>query len=178
MRAEALADRYGKAVFSLAKEKAAVAAVGAELSVLAAAFAGDDTLERFATSPTIRAEEKKSTLEAALAGLQLSQLVKDFVFVLASRDRLKILKEVSSRFQHHADRDQGIARGSVQTPFHIPDDQKTKLTKLLTDLCGQKVETEFSVNKQLIGGVRARVGSLTIEDSVASHLRVLRETII
>jgi len=170
-----LAYRYASALFDLGKEGKKTDQYLAELQALEKILESDKSVELFVTTPLVRSSDKEKALEAALKTSGVSSEVANFCFLLARKGRLPLLSEIILGYQSCADRINNVVRGVVRSPIELNANQKTELVNKISAITKKKVELQFTLDKTLIGGLRAQVGSWTFDDSLSEHLKRMKE---
>jgi F-type H+-transporting ATPase subunit delta len=64
----------------------------------------------------------------------------------------------------------------VETAVPLPPDLQADVQARLKELYGPAIQTEFSLNPALIGGMRVKVGSDVYDGSVQSQLATLEKS--
>lgn len=170
-----LAYRYAAALFDVASEAKKADEYLKYLESLQAVIEGNETINEFVASPLVRTEEKVKALQLALKNSGLPEDIISFVTLLGKKSRITILPEIISAYQARADELNGITRGAVRTSAKLSDKQKENIASLISAITKKKVLLQYSVDKSLIGGLTAQVGSLTFDDSLTAHLRRIKE---
>lgn len=177
MKNTVLAARYSKALFELAKETNEQDKIFSEIRALADVLDKNPELKSFLTSPLVKADKKESALQAALENSGLSEKTKNFLYLLASNNRLGIFSEIVSAFQLEADESHGVTRGQVNSATVLNSSEREAVEKTVSQITGKRVILSYHEDPSLIGGVVAKVGSFTFDDSLSSHLTRLKEEI-
>lgn len=177
MRYSEIAKRYASALFQMGEELKAHQTNFAQIKDLANIFEKDAGLKAFILSPLVPAVEKEKSVAKAIAGAGLTKEVESFILLLASRDRLGLLGEISAAYEARTDLQAGVTRGVVKSGAAISEAERTEMQNAIAQATGKKVELEFVEDKAIIGGVVAKVGSLTFDDSLSSHLRRIEENL-
>lgn len=173
---EAVARRYAKALFALAKERNRTEAVGRELGAAVQVFDGHRELRELLARPWTPAPRKRETAAAVAARLELSKLVRDFVALLATRGRVDHLREIGAAYAALVDADRGRVRARVRTVVPLTDAERTALrARIRQAVGGGEVVIEEIVDKSLLGGFIAEVGSLVLDGSLDGQLARVRE---
>lgn len=175
MRYSALASRYAAALFDIATEKKKQ---DVYLETLAAVHRAISTHELVAThlaSPLVRAHEKEALLKKTLTGQNLEADVVNFILLLAKKGRLHLLGDVVAAYQAKEDEKNNVTRGTVLSATELSADQIEGITKTIEKIVKRKVILKNDSDSGLIGGVVARVGSYTFDDTLVSHLQKLKE---
>jgi F-type H+-transporting ATPase subunit delta len=129
-------------------------------------------------SPAISNSKKRAVTSRLAAELQVSPLVRNFLFVVIDRRRADLLGEMAAAFEAAIDERQGVVRAQVQSAAPLNEKQRSVLQQELSRLANKKVRCEFSIDPALIGGVLARIGGTVYDGSVRSQLESLRERLV
>lgn len=172
---EATARRYAKALFELAAERRETDAVGLDLATLAAAF-GDPALRAHVGNPWVPRAVKSATAAEVASRLGVSKLVRDFVGLVATRGRLDHLEEMGTAFRQLDDAARGRVRATVRTAIALTEAERATLSsRLAARLGAREVVLEESVDRTLLGGFVAEVGSTIVDGSLDGQLARIRE---
>ena len=175
MRVTEVANRYAKALFEIASETKNTDTYNAELRAIEEVFNADESLQQFVLSPLVQSSEKENALEKAFEKANASQEIRNFFLLLAQKGRLPIMHDVVVAFRNHMDSAAGVTRGTVKTAHTLGGADQKEVTDLLGKLTNSEVVLDFGEDENLVGGLTAQVGSLTIDDSIQSHLNKMRD---
>ena len=123
---------------------------------------------------------EKSKIIADRIG-QLNPRVLNVIGVLAEKNKLGELEDVSIEYQRLLDTYHGIAgteTAEVTTAIPLDEEDKLKLGKRLGEMLGRPVTLSVVVNPELLGGVVIRVGDKLIDGSVRHRLQTLSKELI
>jgi F-type H+-transporting ATPase subunit delta len=175
----AVAKSYAKALFELARERGQVEAVGAELQRAAALVAEDGRLATVLGLPWITPASKRRLAEELGRGLELSQLGRDFLALVAAHGRADHLGAIAGTFRDMVDAEQGRVRARVRTAVALTDGDRAALSaRLSRAFGGQHVLIEDVVDPNLLGGFVAEIGSRIVDGSLDGQLARLRERLV
>jgi F-type H+-transporting ATPase subunit delta len=169
-----LADRYAAALFELADERRALDAVAEDLRQLRAMLAASSDLTRLVRSPILSREAQGKAIAALAEEAQLSQLVRDFLGVVARNRRLFAVPAMIGGFLRKLAERRGEVTAEVTAAQPLSEAQLEALTEQLRRSLGRRVAVEIRVDPALIGGLIVKVGSRMIDASLASKLRRLQ----
>jgi F-type H+-transporting ATPase subunit delta len=173
-----LGRRYAKAVIDLARESGALAPVGEDLSRAAATFAQDD-LRSLVLNPGIDATARRNIVGQVVERLGLSPIVGDLIRLLAARDRIDVLPDVTRAYERLVDRELGRARVTIKSASELGPEQLTALEGLAKKLTGASViVVSTKVDPELIGGVTLTVGGTVYDGSVKTQLERLADKMV
>lgn len=166
--------RYAKALFELADEAKALDATEKDVTTLGEAFGESADLRRLASSPLYGREVKAAALGALADTLGLSDLVKNFVAVVARNGRAADLPDAVRAFKQMAAERRGITAADVTSADKLTATQLKELQAALKSALGHDVEVRAEVNPELIGGLVVKVGSRMFDSSLRTKLEGMR----
>lgn len=179
MRTSQVARSYAKALFALAKERGQVDAVGRELGTVVELVAGEPELRAFFARPWVGAAVKRRTAEEVATRLEVSPLARDFLALVAARGRTDQLEAIAAAYRDLLDADQGRVRARVRTVVALTDAERATLMARLGRVLERKhVVLEEVVDRELLGGFVAEIGSLIVDGSLDGQLARLRERLV
>jgi len=169
-------ERYARALFELAEDAGALAAVEKDVDALLEALGESAELARALTSPIYGAESKSKALAALADKLKAKDLTKQFLGVVADNGRAGDLKPVLRAFKIIAARRRGSATADVVSADALTQAQLKELQTALKNALGRDVEIRTEVREDLIGGLIVQVGSRMFDSSLKTKLEGLRKT--
>jgi len=193
VKSHGAARSYAKALHDLARERGQAEAVGVELAQAVELVRGDAALAHFFARPGVSAAAKRGAADEIAQRLGVGTLVRDFLGLVAAHGRAEILPEIGDAYGALVDADLNRARARVRTTVPLTDAERTALaSRLGTALGGKlgsampqggpaargepvKVVLDEVVDKDLLGGFVAEIGSLIVDASLDGQLARLRE---
>lgn len=175
MRNMILATRYARALYNLAKDKNEQDAVFAQMRVINEAFTGDKEISQYLFSSVVRPMDKVATLEKMTASLPLSEAMKNFILLLAKKNRLGVFKEIVTAYEFINDEAHGVTRGTVRSATVLAPEERQRIETLVGRATKKQVILTYKEDPTLLGGLVAEVGSFTFDDSLTTHLKRINE---
>jgi F-type H+-transporting ATPase subunit delta len=175
--ASASAQRYAAAAFGVAAEAGELDQWQATLDELARILRMASARIVF-TSPAVSVPDKRAALDRILPGA--SPLLRNFLHILAERDRLDEVPGMAEALHELINRQRGIVTADVTTAVPLDADLQRLLAERLAaylQRSPQQVTIRTHVDPGIIGGVIARVGDQLIDDSVRGRLERLRQAL-
>ena len=173
----AIASEYAQALLDLAAEAAAAEAVEDDLTALVGAFGADERLAEFLASPAIAPSARQEVLDRALTG-RVSTLARDFVSVLQRNGRGGLLPDVAEAYHRLLIARSGGVEVTVFSAVELDEELRGQLAAVLRDFLGADPVMQLTVDPDVLGGLRLRVGDRVIDASVAGALQRLREDLL
>ncbi len=94
----AIANRYGVALFQLAKEKGTLTQIGDELNAVQKVFQDNKKLQGLLNHPKVDMEKKKEVIKESFS--PLSSTVRNTLLLLLERNRIDEVLPMVDKFQH------------------------------------------------------------------------------
>lgn len=181
MTSRAAATRYARALFDVARREGDIHQAGRDLEEFAGLAAGHQTLARVLSNPAIPAAQKRGVIDALVqAAGTASPMVARVLRLLADRDRLSLLPELTEAYRARVREHDKVIRVEVVTAVALPADRLSALRQRLAEASGRRTEdvhVESRVDPAIIGGAITRIGSTVYDGSVTRQLAKMRETL-
>lgn len=179
--ATALTNRFANALADavLAPGSGVAAAdVLAQLRAVESMIQSSPELRNVLLSPAVATSKKRAVLSRFGETMGISRIVRNFLFVIVDRRRSNLLEEIADGFETALDERMGVVRAEVKSAAPLSPQQIHAVEQELSRLAGKRVRSEFTVDRELIGGVVARIGSTVYDGSVRTRLENLREHLV
>jgi F-type H+-transporting ATPase subunit delta len=178
MTSSAVVNRYANALVDVVISS--TAGIDSKLAVqqlrtFAAAVQSSADLPVILASPAVSIVRKRLVIRRIADALGLERIIRNFLLVLADHRRAAALPEVIEAFDLLLDERLGLLRAEVVSASELDPDQKERLTQELARLASSQVRMRFAVDRDLIGGVTARLGSKVYDGSVRGQFATLRQ---
>ncbi|MGB6482123.1 MAG: ATP synthase F1 subunit delta [Candidatus Acidiferrales bacterium] len=170
----AIAQRYAAALADVAFEHKDAATIRKNLSDFVQAFAASADLRNLLANPVVSAAAKKSVAGEIAAKMDTHTEVRNFIFLLIDNGRTSIVDEIQQSFESEMNRRAGIVDALITSVHELSVPEKSQLTQALERVTGKKVQAQYQLNPQLIGGATVRIGSTIYDGSVREQLNRLR----
>jgi F-type H+-transporting ATPase subunit delta len=129
-------------------------------------------------NPAVPYDQKSSLLETLLARTKPVKTTANFLRILLKNSRLGDLDAVANRFAAVLEERAGMVSAEVTTAQSLSTAQQTVLQNKLQTITGKKVNLNFKIDPEIIGGVVTRIGSTVYDGSVKNQLEQFREQMI
>jgi F-type H+-transporting ATPase subunit delta len=93
---------------------------------------------------------------------------------LLEKGRLEQIEEVFAAYQAVLDEKAGVVRVDVASAHELAETDQKRIAAAMKKVTGKDVKLSYSVDDELIGGLRLQVGSTVYDGSVLSSLENLR----
>jgi F-type H+-transporting ATPase subunit delta len=132
-------------------------------------------LSRAFANPAIPPARKRAVVERLVAKDAVTPTVGRLLVLLADRDRLSLLDDLTEVFRARVMEHQQIVQAEVTTAIPLPPERISALRQGLARATGRDVQLEARVDPSIIGGAVTRIGSTVYDGSVTTQLERLRQ---
>ena len=178
MSIETIARRYGSALADVVLKHDETETVKAELSQWVRMINSNADLNDAFSNPSIKHAQKQRVLEGLIEKTRPSKTTANFLRVMLRNDRLTEISVINERFLSELEQRSGIVSAEVISARELPPDERKELRAKLEKLTGKRVNLNFNIDENIIGGVVTRLGSTVYDGSVKTRLDNLKEQLV
>jgi F-type H+-transporting ATPase subunit delta len=169
-----VAQRYAAALADVALDRKEPQPTREGLSSFLQGWQESADLRNVLLSPGVSYEAKHALLDKLGAAMQLAPTALNFIHVVLQHRRLEALPEIRDEFEDELRRRQGLALAEVASAAEMTEQEKSELLGALEKLTGKRIEANYRVDANLIGGAVVRIGSTIYDGSVRERLNRLQ----
>ncbi len=177
MNYSAIAVRYAKALFSLAKEKNALSKVRDDMAQIVSVCEQDETFNRFLENPVLPFAKKNEIFDAIFKK-QADKLTLDFIHLVTQNRREAFLKYMALDFLNLYKLEKGIKTVHFSSVTKINDTVRKEIRDLIKNSFNAETELIETTNENLVGGFLIRIDDLQYDASVARQLETIKREIV
>ena len=167
-----LARRYAKSLFDLAEEKKVSDAVFADMELVRNVSAANREFRKLMQNPVVPTDKKLAVLKLIFAG-KVNDITLSFFTILTKKRREEYMSEIAVSFISLYRAKKGIMTATLVTAVPADDVLKKRITEIVQQDSGKKVELEERIDASIIGGFILNVGDKQFDESVSRRLRSL-----
>jgi F-type H+-transporting ATPase subunit delta len=167
---------YGTALYEAAEEEGRIEAVRRDLGEFVQALESSAELRQFLSAEEISDLRKTEVLMELTEGGD--ELVRNLLRLMVDKNRESELSATYRAFIELVERAQGIVHVEVVTAVPLAQSLREALRTKMESALKKKVELTMTVDEEIIGGLRLRVGDRIVDASVRHHLERLREVLV
>jgi F-type H+-transporting ATPase subunit delta len=150
----------------------------AQLKAFEATLKASPALYNALITPAIPVGRKRAVIGRIGYIMELSQITRNFLYVLVDHRRIASLSEIIHSFELAVDQRLGFERAEITSARALNEDQQDELRIRLEQATGKRLRARYRVDGALIGGVVARVGSTVYNGSVRGRLETLENRML
>lgn len=129
----------------------------------------------FFMHPGFHTNEKIAVLEDLFAKHKFHEETKQFVLTLLSLNHLQFIADIAKYFSTALNEKNMEMKIQVSSAFPLSKDEEEKIKSTFEKSIGKKILLDVTIDRDLIGGVRAQVGGVIYDSSIQGHLTRLQK---
>ena len=176
----AITNRYAVALAEVVTKPASVISPAAALEQLAAIqrlLEKSQPLRNVLNSPAVSPAEKRALVASLCARMEVATPVRNFLYVVIDHRRTRLIGEMIDAFRAWLDEMAGVARIEVASAQSIDEPRREAMVDKFHRVTGRRVQAEFRVAPELLGGATVRYGSTVFDGSIRAQLEALDRAI-
>ena len=177
MISQTVARRYAQALLTIGREDGQYETYGQELADFVTALSVPGVADAM-TNPIYPADIRRGVLTKVSDKMKLSPIAKNFLHLLLDKGRLPHIVDIAGYYRQLVDEANNIKRATIITARPVDENVKGQVKETLEKITGKNIILEAREDSEIIGGLIAQVGDLTMDGSVRTQLASLRETLI
>ncbi len=176
MMPKGIAKKYAQALFNALASDETLEKAQEHFDHLNAFLEENKEIKNFLFYYPVRLDLKKET--AQRISEYYAPQFQNFLLLLVEKKRFSLLPLVEEEFRTMVKKAKNIATAVVVTPMPLEEEQKSKLTALLQESTGKRIELEEQLDPALKGGFVIRLGEKVFDASVTGQLHRLYQRLI
>ena len=169
-----VAGRYATALFELAVDRGVIDEVANDLRQLQTMIDKSADLRRLIQSPLFSRTQQSDAMAAVLTSAGLSELVRNFIGVVAGNRRLFALEGMIGAYRGLVAQHRGEVTAEITSATPLSESQRSAVEQALKQAIGSNVAIDIEIDLNLIGGMVVRVGSRMVDSSLRTKLQRLQ----
>lgn len=169
-----VANVYGSALYSLAKEENAEGQILRELTALQESFREEPDFLKLLSSPNLAKAERCQVLDHSFRE-KLHPYVLNFLKILTEKGYIRHFSGCCDAFTLHYNEDNGILPVTAVTAVPLSEAQAEKLKQKLGTITGKQITLRSRIDPAVLGGIRLDYDGQRLDDTVSHRMDNLRE---
>ncbi|KAI1724837.1 ATP synthase delta (OSCP) subunit domain-containing protein [Ditylenchus destructor] len=171
--------RYAASLYSAAHKKNSLDTADKDLKLIKDLYNTHSDFKLFIENPALNRQKKKNAITAVLKSLGVSSESQNFFGTLAENGRLNKLNAVINSFEAIMRAHRGELYVEVASADPLSKKHEQALNEVLKKFAteGQKLNVNFSVKPNMIGGLVVTIGDKYVDMSISTRLKKLTTAI-
>jgi F-type H+-transporting ATPase subunit delta len=173
-----VAHRYARSLADVVAPTGNYLRVLSELEDFSAAYHQSLELREVCETPAVSMVQKLSVLEVLAGKMGSSHVMLNFLRVVISHYRMRLLGEILLAFRNVSYARLGIVQVKISSASELSNEERDLLQARFNELTESQAELEFHLDGGLLGGLVAQIGSTVYDGSIRGHLARIREKLV
>ena len=170
--------RYALALYELSKEKSELEKTENEIINLKKLLNTSVDFKNMISNPTIDKQERIKAILKIAEYFHFSQILKNFLSLIASKGRLFFLGKIIDSFLKLISYGKGELIAQLVSSKELSTEEINLIQKVLSENLSRKLIVNYSFDPNLIGGFKIQVESIMIDSSIKSKLKRLEKLML
>ena len=172
-----VAERYAMALLEIAKEKNILDQLAEEARAVNEVFASNADITSFLKHPKVSSQKKQQFITEAFAGV--SQEMKNTLMLMIERQRIDEIGPMAAGLVNLINDVKSVAEAQVYTTRPLTDAEREAISTVFAAKIGkQSLKIDNIVDRDLIGGIKLRIGNRIFDGSVSGKLQRLERQLL
>jgi len=172
-----VAKRYASALFNTALEQDVLQNVEDDLDGICVVISRSADLKRFLNNPTMTRESKLALMEKLFSD-HVTALTMHAFRLLLKRRREDLINHVRMEYAELRRKHENVTYALVETCVKLGDQQRNAIIDKVSQASGKRVEAEFIVSADMIGGVRVTYDNFVLDGTARGYLNRMKNRIL
>ena len=171
-------ERYARALFEVAKESSELDKIENNLKSFLEIYNSSPDLISFIKNPTQTNQNQLTAINIISEKLNFSKTIKNFFSLLIEKRRIFYVKKIIQSFLKLCSQKRGEVKASLISSKNLSNEELSEISSQFSQSMGSKIKFDFSVDTNLIGGVKIQLGSLMVDTSIKNKLKKYEQLMI
>ncbi|MFW5756127.1 MAG: ATP synthase F1 subunit delta [Tangfeifania sp.] len=177
MNESAIAVRYARAVFSLAKEKEIIDSVKNDMELIHGVCKDSADFNLLLKSPVVRTSQKIRLISQIFKN-KVHPVTLNFLLLITRNNRESFIQAISRDTLDFIRREKNIKPAILTTAIAIDQAFISEIEKTMEKELGGKIELTSRVNPDIIGGLILRIGDKQLDAGIKTQLRNIKQELL
>lgn len=173
-----LTNRYVSALLDAAQERGRLLDLATGARDLIRMIDGSEDLRFALGSPLFAVKDVLRAVTAVMTAAGCDPVLQSFVGVVIRNRRGASLVTFLRAALAELSRREGLVEADIAVATPLNDIQQKKLADMLGKWAGARVHLNIKISPEVLGGIKIRMGSIQIDDSISGKLARLRQTLL
>lgn len=176
--AKLVAQTYGEALYEIAMEKNISGNMLQEVEAMSEILKQNPDFDRMMLHPKISKTEKQKIMKEVFEG-KVTPEIMGFLQLILNKERYVDLKDIFAYFINKVKEVEKIGVVYVTTAVELSEERKKVIEQKLLDTTGyRKMEMNYTVEPDIIGGMVIRIKDRVVDSSIRTKLTEMRKELL
>ena len=171
-------ERYARALFEVSKENNEQEKIENDAKNFQIILKESRDFQNFIKNPTQTISHQNEVIDLLSKRLNFSKNLKNFLLLLIEKRRIFFVKKILESFIKICSHKRGEIKASLISSKELSQIDLDKISDELSNTIGSNLKFNFTVDKELIGGLKLQLGSIMIDTSIKNKLKKYEQMLL
>ena len=171
-------ERYARALYEVGKESNELEKIEIDVTSFLSYYDNNSEIKNFIQNPTHTRETQNNVIDILSKELSITKNLKNFFLLLIKKKRIFFVKNFFNSFLRLCSKNRGEIKASLISSKELSSDELENISKDLSSSMGSTIKLDYSVDHDLIGGLKLQLGSYMIDTSIKNKLKKYEQRMI
>lgn len=147
-----------------------------ELKNVSSVISNSDDLKQFLVNPIVSINDKKEIIAKVFEDLSLN--TKNFLFLLADKNRIDYFESILEQFGQELDEINNVKRVEIISAVELNEDEKFRIKDKLQRKLSCEVAPLYKIDAAIVAGLVIKIGDKVIDNSLKSRIEGMKRQLI
>lgn len=170
--------RYAEALVGISEQNNAIEDYQREFQSIVEVFNNQQDFRFFLLNPEVSADVKKEIINKVFSG-QVKKDIVNFLKLLIDKGRIKFLPVIFDEYIKLVDKKRSVLNMTISSSSELEDSQINLIKeKYMKKYGATSAKINVEIDKNLIGGVKVKIGDKVVDGSIKGRLESLKSLIV
>ena len=172
------AQRYARALFEISHENLELDIVENNLKEFLNLYNSSLEFVNFIKNPTMSNNNQLKAVDIIATKFNFTTSLKNFLFLLIKKKRIFYLEKIIKSFLVLCSQKRGELKASLVSSKDLSKTELSNISLAFSESMGSKINFDYSVDEELIGGIKIQLGSLMVDTSIKNRLKKYKQLML
>lgn len=157
---------YANALFELTQDSNQLLT---QIKQVEEVFVQSQDLYNLLSNPSVDISVKYEILDSVFED-KIDKNIINFLKILAQKERIKEFSQIVNAYQQNFDKKNNVKLVEIISAIELGEDYKQKIIQKLEQKLNSSINTQWTINPEIIGGLIFRCNDVVIDSSVAKQI--------
>ena len=165
-----ISKRYANALILSSKDRNELKIITENFEHFNKVLSTSNDLSTFIKNPLVNSQKKSFVLKKICKSFSYNLFFQGFISVLTKHGKINLQEKILNEFKRIIDLKDGLTEIIVTTSEPLQKEVEKKLKTKLSDSLKLKIKLTKIIDKEIIGGIKIKIKSIMIDNSIKSKL--------
>ena len=173
MKSTGMTKKYARALYNVAVQQENVKNVSTRINYIVNVMKAVPELSQLLQTHQVSAEDKITILKNVLHK-NVSSLEIELISDILKNNNISILTDIAKYFDYLVETDSSLINMTITSVDELSADEVEHIKLNIESQLSKKVDVATEIDKNLIGGIKLRVGNIVVDNSISRRLDMLK----